>query len=120
MQISYIVPIALVLFRGQKALEPEGFPRRRLRLGIFRIPINIIGLVFASVTAVFFVFPPFIPVTSTSMNYVIVVVGIVLLMAGVNWLVDARKNYRGPENIDQLLEAASRAALLADNLKKAH
>jgi hypothetical protein len=36
LQISYIVPIALVLFRGHKALEPEGFPKRRLKLGIFR------------------------------------------------------------------------------------
>lgn len=82
------------------------------------VPINIIALIFASVTSVFFVFPPFIPVTSgTSMNWVIVVVAIVVFMAVVNWFTDARKTYHGPVNVDHLMEAAARAAQLADNLK---
>ena len=78
-------------------------------------------MAFAVVTSVFFVFPPFIPVESgTSMNWVIVVVFIVLLMALINWFTDARRNYRGPEDIEHLMERAAHAARLANNLKNAH
>jgi len=119
LQISYIVPIALVLFRGHKALEPEGFPKRRLKLGIFRVPINLAGLVFATVTSIFFVFPPAIPVESgTLMNWVIVCVFVVLLMSGVNWLVDGKRNYRGPENVELLLHRAAQAAVIANHQAK--
>lgn len=78
------------------------------------VPINIAGLIFASVTAVFFVFPPEIPVASgASMNWVIVVVFIALALAGINWLVDGRKRYQSPLNLDELMEKAQAAATLA-------
>lgn len=57
-QMSYIVPIALVVFRGRKILDVKGFPERTLTLGRFGYVVNVAGLVFALVTTVFFVFPP--------------------------------------------------------------
>jgi len=63
--------VSLVLFRGKAALEPAGFPARRLTLGRWRVPINIAALVFAITTSIFFVFPPEIPVTGSSMSYVV-------------------------------------------------
>ena len=36
LEISYIIPISLVLFRGTKVLEPPGYPVRILTLGKFR------------------------------------------------------------------------------------
>lgn len=53
------------------------------------------------------------------MNWVIVVVFIVFFMSAVNWLVDGRKNYQGPENVEHLLASANQAARLANNLKNA-
>lgn len=98
LQLSYLTPILLMTFRGSRVLEPAGFPARRLKLGIagrkgctisesavaeteydhFAAPIRILASIFALVTTVFFVFPPYIPVTSgTTMNWVIVVVAVV-------------------------------------------
>jgi len=98
-QISYIITIALVLFRGNSVLEPPGYPRRIFTLGKFRPFINVLALIFAIVTSVFFVFPGELPVSGTSMNYVIVVIAIVTLMCAVTWIVDGRKHFTGPRNI---------------------
>ncbi|KAJ3467546.1 hypothetical protein MRS44_005110 [Fusarium solani] len=40
--------------------------------------------------------PPELPVTPTNMNYCIAAFGIILLIAVVTWIVDGRKNYKGP------------------------
>lgn len=77
------------------------------------------GLIFATATSIFFVFPPAIPVESgTSFNWVIVVVFVVLLMSGINWLVDGKRNYRGPENVELLLHKAAQAAVIANHQAK--
>lgn len=47
-------------------------------------------------TTVLFVFPPEIPVTPDNMNYCIVAFGIILLISGLTWVFDGRKNYTGP------------------------
>lgn len=56
-----------------------------------------IGIAWALLTTVLFVFPPEIPTTSSNMNYAIVAFGIMLLIAGTTWVVDGRKNYKGPQ-----------------------
>ena len=48
------------------------------------------------VTTVLFVFPPELPVTPSNMNYCVVVFGIILIISTVQWIVDGRKNYKGP------------------------
>ena len=58
---------------------------------------NIIGLVYAIITTVLFVFPPELPVTADDMNYCIVAFGIVLIISTITWFVDGRKNYKGPQ-----------------------
>lgn len=47
-------------------------------------------------TTVLFVFPPKLPVTPANMNYCIVAFGIILLIAGLTWIFDGRKNFKGP------------------------
>jgi len=113
-QLSYIVPIALVVFRGRKILDVPGFPPRTLTLGAFGYVINIFALIFALVTTVFFVFPPAIPVTSgTTMNWVIVVVFVVFIMMAIAWAAECRKTFTGPKNIDALLLQSRLAAQVA-------
>lgn len=48
-------------------------------------------------TTVLFVFPPDSPVTPENMNYAVAAFGVVLVIAVVQWLVDGRKNYEGPQ-----------------------
>lgn len=132
LQLSYHTPILLMTFRGPKVLEPRGFPRRVFKLGPAGrelllphsmtisadrpsiAPNRIFASIFAIVTSIFFVFPPAIPVESgTSMNWlwVIVVVAVVVLMLLVNWLIDGRKNYRAPENVEMLMDRAAQATV---------
>lgn len=50
-----------------------------------------------------FLFPPALPVTGTSMNYIIVVVMIVFIMTGLTWAFDGRKRFHGPSHIEERL-----------------
>lgn len=74
---------------------------------------SVVGIAWAILTTVLFVFPPEIPVTPTNMNYCVAAFGVILLIAVVTWIVDGRKNYKGPLiNINQdgaTLEGASMA-----------
>ena len=90
--VSYGIPVALNIMTLRRKL-----PERQFRLpGGLGWAANIIGLVYTIITTVLFLFPPFIPVTGTSMNYCIVAFGIILLISAVQWIVDGRKNFEGP------------------------
>lgn len=58
------------------------------------------------VPAVFFLFPPAIPVTAISMSYVVCVIFLILAISGITWLTKGKKHYTGPKDIDGLLALA--------------
>ncbi|KAF8308093.1 amino acid transporter [Clavulina sp. PMI_390] len=109
LNISYSTPIVLLLVRGRRILD-EPVPihgiksgaaggERRFNLGPVWGPIiNAVGLAFAVITTVFFLFPPALPVTSSNMNYTIVVFGIVMIASAITWFTDGRKNFKGPKD----------------------
>lgn len=73
-------------------------------------PVNAAALAFCGVTSVAFCFPPAIPVLSgTTMNWVVVVVALVWLSAGVTWVVDGRRRFHGPTALEERLEIARAA-----------
>lgn len=112
-QLSYILPPALLIYRRR---SEHFLPKHRS----FRIPdwlgwaTNIIVVIFATITTIFFTFPVILPVTSSNMStvsflivlmfftltfyidYTIVIVGIMAIFTLVNWVLHGRKNYRGP------------------------
>lgn len=102
--ISYGIPVALNL----------AYMRKKLPKRIFALPewlgwtANIIGLAYTIVTTVLFLFPPAIPVTSGSqMNYCIVAFAIIVIISGLQWIIDGRKNYEGPRiTIDEIRRAS--------------
>lgn len=53
-------------------------------------------LAYTILTTVLFLFPPARPVTGSNMNYCIVAFGIIILISGLQWIFDGRKNYTGP------------------------
>jgi len=55
-----------------------------------------VGIAWTILTTVLFVFPPETPVTSENMNYAVAAFGVILLISGMTWIIDGRKNYRGP------------------------
>ncbi|KAL1410686.1 hypothetical protein Q8F55_004705 [Vanrija albida] len=108
LQLSYAVPIVLLLLRGDAAFADHA-PSRGWSLGRWRRPVHIVSLVFLAITSTVFLFPPFLPVTAENMNYAVVVFIIVLVMCAVAWVVDGRENFNGPLDVEERLAAAKAA-----------
>ncbi|CAG8048734.1 unnamed protein product [Penicillium salamii] len=112
--ISYAFPAALLMYRKRSNIW---LPRSRS----FRLPgplgwiMNTITICFAVVVLIFYNFPTTLPVTGTSMSmlllgkvmvliitanldldYTSAVLAVMAIFAGLNWIICARKNYRGP------------------------
>jgi len=105
-QLSYVPAIFLHLVHGRASLRKQSeHVAARLRLGPTWGPIvNVCAIAYILLTTVFFLFPPVIPVVSGSMmNYAVVVLAVVVLLAVLNWFAYARRNFRGPQNIDDIL-----------------
>ncbi|GAA5952667.1 hypothetical protein JCM3765_002240 [Sporobolomyces pararoseus] len=107
LNVSYCIPIALLICRGRHLLEPESFPARTWNLGPILGPLaNIVALAFTAFTTVFFVFPPELPVTGSNMNYAIAVFGFVFIVSVITWVIQGRKTFVGPRDLGALLELA--------------
>ncbi|CDS00943.1 related to GABA permease [Sporisorium scitamineum] len=120
LQLSYVVPIAGMLFGGRKRIfnaersdndddddEVPIPPEIKYTLGPILGPIiNAAALSYILLTTVLFLLPSYIPVTSPSlMNYLVVVVGTTFALAAVNWFAFARKRYLGPKDFKVLQRA---------------
>jgi amino acid transporter len=95
-QTSYLMPI---LFRCTAARKT--FPLGEFNLGLFGTPIAIISSIWLTITSIFMFFPANYPVTKENMNYAVVIIAGVLLIAGTYWLVSARHWFVGPKRTDQ-------------------
>lgn len=94
-QISYMMPI---LFRCTTARKT--FPRGEFHLGFLSIPIAVISSAWLAVTSILMLFPAEYPVTKDNMNYAVVIVGGILIIAGIYWVVSARHWFVGPIRVD--------------------
>ena len=90
---SYTVPIVLVLI---KRLRGETIKTGPWHLGRWGLPINILAIIFCTISIVFSFFPPFLPVTSENMNWSIVVFSGAMAFGLGYYFLRARKVYRGP------------------------
>ncbi|RSH87903.1 uncharacterized protein EHS24_000421 [Apiotrichum porosum] len=107
LNISYCIPITIVLVRGRGILRPPSFPEPTFTLGPILGPIaNIFGLIFTIVTTVFFLFPPGLPATAEGMNYAVAVMGFVAIISAITWFTTGRHHFIGPRDLGGLLELA--------------
>jgi hypothetical protein len=84
------IPIALrVLYRRR-------FVRGPFHLGAFSYPIAVISVLWIAFISIAFILPAENPVSSQTLNYSIVAVGIVVTYSMGFWLVSARKWFTGP------------------------
>lgn len=91
--VTYALPLAINCIQGRKMLPETRYFKLPVWFGWFA---NIMGMIYAIIATVLFVFPPVLPVDGNNMNYCIVVFAIVLIISMVQWFVDGRKNYTGP------------------------
>ncbi|KIK64096.1 hypothetical protein GYMLUDRAFT_162060 [Collybiopsis luxurians FD-317 M1] len=88
--ISYGIPIALRLVYHKK------FVRGPFHLGVFSFPVAAGAVTWILFISIVFILPQETPVSSTSLNYSIVAVGIVVSFSTGYWLLSAKNWYTGP------------------------
>ncbi|KAG0671206.1 hypothetical protein C6P42_003632 [Pichia californica] len=95
---SYIIVIAAFALNREKM----GVKRGPFHLGKFSKPIMFYACLWTVFVSIVFVFPNYMPVNKTNMNYTVVILGFAFIAAGGWYVVDARKWYAGPvANIDE-------------------
>jgi len=90
--LSYLQPILIRLFwPSTTLLEPGPF-----HLGRYSWYVNLTSALFTVFICVLFVLPTAYPVDSLNMNYAVVAIGAVILIASLCWLVWGHKHFTGP------------------------
>ncbi|PHH77526.1 hypothetical protein CDD80_503 [Ophiocordyceps camponoti-rufipedis] len=100
--VTYAIPPAINVIQGRRMLPADRPFKLSEPLGWTVNLGNEVGIAWTALTTVLFVFPPRAPATPSNMNYCIVAFGIILLLAGLTWVLDGRRHYRGPQ-IDGLV-----------------
>ncbi|KAI1917416.1 hypothetical protein LOZ39_000408 [Ophidiomyces ophidiicola] len=91
--LSYIVCVGTFITRR---LRPEPLPRARFSLGKFGMPINIFSFFYMCFAIIFTFFPNQSNVTPMTMNWSILVWGVVIIFAVIQYILHGRKVYEGP------------------------
>ncbi|KAF2479249.1 amino acid/polyamine transporter I [Neohortaea acidophila] len=88
--ISYTLPIleGLIFHRH--------FKKGPFDLGVFSRPVALVACLYVGFITIIFCLPNETPVTSQTLNYTPVAVGIVLVWIFATWFLSARKWFRGP------------------------
>ena len=87
--ISYALPIVVLLIVGRDQL-PE---TRSFNLGKYGVFCNVVGIVYCSITTVFFFFPGNPNPGTSEMNWAIAVFGVMLVIAIGFWVVQGNRSY---------------------------
>lgn len=102
LQMSYMPCITAMLLWGRTRMGELGIVRRWTLGRWAGIGANVVALGYQALTIVFFLFPS-VPIKTVDgvsnigeMNWAIAVVGLVLVLALINWLAWSSKRYQGP------------------------
>ncbi|KAL4912930.1 amino acid/polyamine transporter I [Aspergillus aurantiobrunneus] len=93
--VSYAYPAVLLLYRRRAS---SWLPKsRKFRFsGAVGWPANVVTVCVAVLVLIFYNFPTVMPVTGSNMNYSSAVLGVMGIVACVNWVIYARHRYHGP------------------------
>ncbi|KAK8084730.1 hypothetical protein PG997_006001 [Apiospora hydei] len=95
MYLSYMLPIAYMLFGGRERLDSHILGPFQLSRGLGRV-LNVVSLVWMTVAIIFSTFPTAMPTTPQNMNYSIVVLAGWLLFGIVYYAAYGRTKYDVP------------------------
>ncbi|CAO3679257.1 unnamed protein product [Umbelopsis ramanniana] len=105
--ISYTIPIFCRITIGRKSFVPGPFS-----LGKWAVPLGTVACLWVTFISVIFLFPSELPVTPLTMNYAVVVIGIIVIGAGLWFAIDARKWFHGPViNVDDSSVSSETASI---------
>ncbi|PHH91916.1 hypothetical protein CDD83_9783 [Cordyceps sp. RAO-2017] len=111
--LSYILPIAYMLFNGRQNLKKKDFGP--FRLGpILGIICNVISMIWMIVAMIFSTFPSQMPVTPQTMNYSIVVLAGWILFGAIYYFVVARHKFVVPMTDVRVIPDSSESVVGGD------
>jgi amino acid transporter len=90
---SYFISIGCILL---KRLRGQPLPPSRWSMGRFAIPMNFIAMSYILFAFIMSFFPPSKEVNPSSMNWSILVWGVVIILATISYLFHGCKAYKGP------------------------
>lgn len=90
---GYFISISCIFL---KRVRGQPMPPSRWGMGKFAMPINLIALTYLLFAFVMSFFPTSRDVTPATMNWSILVWGVVVLFATISYFLHGRKNYKGP------------------------
>lgn len=103
---SYLICCVLLLWRrctgGIGAISRDVTDKTSLQWGPFKVPgllgivVNILACVFMVIVIFFSFWPPVTPTTAVSMNYSILLFGVVILFSMAYYLTIAHRTFVGP------------------------
>lgn len=91
--MSYLIPIICFCMRR---FRNEPMPPARWSLGKLGLPVNIFSILYLMFAVIFTFFPTTAEVTLVDMNWSILVFGVVLIFAIVQYLIHGKSVYEGP------------------------
>jgi len=117
--ISYVIPITLGGIYQQQFKAQKG----PFNLGRFSRPVSLLATVYVAFITIAFCLPNATPITSQTLNYTPVCVGIVLLWIFGTWFLFARKWFEGPLRSVEQAEAQGKSfdpvkAAMEENLNE--
>lgn len=89
--MTYSICIVLLLIKGRSTLRHGPFWLKR-----FGPVANVVTILWTITTTIFYCFPPYLPVTPSTMNYISVVIVGVFSLVAVYYVFVARKYYKAP------------------------
>ena len=90
---TYMISIGCLLI---KRFRNEPLPAARFSLGRWGLPINLFAFFYSLLALIFSCFPVSVPVDASTANWGPAIWGGVLVIALVSYLVQGRRDYRGP------------------------
>ena len=92
---SYILPIAIMIWRWLRNDEPKFGP---YTLGRYGLLVNVIAILWGTFAVIFEVFPTEMPVTAANMNYASLMFGSTVIFSLATWFLYGGKTFQGPVN----------------------
>ncbi|KAF1917448.1 amino acid permease-domain-containing protein [Ampelomyces quisqualis] len=94
LMITYVISIGAVLYRRLK--HPELLPTCQWSLGRWGVPVNVAGMLYSFYAFFWCFWPEATPVELSSFNWAVVMFLGTAVLAGVDYAVRGRKQYKGP------------------------
>lgn len=91
--ITYAIPPGINMLRGRRMLPENRSFKLPTAIGYI---CNAADVAWALLTTVLFIWPTSSPTSAVNMNYCIVAFGVIIVIAGSNWIFSARKSYTPP------------------------